>query len=239
MAVGDEATSEGMDLVAGSTPAHTIDTEINKTRDYIASFFKALKTWADGRFVLKSQVYDWVGSVFNKVASYNGAGNLVVATPTSANHAANKGYVDASTAAVPADPWFNTVGANGPIYTPHGRATPVTSSYVSAWLNGDGRIGASASSRRHKHEIEDYAPPPDLLDLRPVTFRMIEDENQTVRIGLIAEEVNDIEPLLVRHEDGKPEGVHYEFLAVALLAEVQQLSHAVLSLRSQLEGDPE
>jgi cystathionine beta-lyase family protein involved in aluminum resistance len=36
MAVGDDALAAGMDLVAGSDLANTIDTEINKTRDYIA-----------------------------------------------------------------------------------------------------------------------------------------------------------------------------------------------------------
>ncbi|MCE4024660.1 hypothetical protein LXM50_01595 [Microbacterium sp. Au-Mic1] len=36
MAIGDDALAEGMDLVPGSALLNTIDTEENKTRDYIA-----------------------------------------------------------------------------------------------------------------------------------------------------------------------------------------------------------
>lgn len=36
MAIGDDAVLAGMDIVTGSELANTIDTEINKTRDYIA-----------------------------------------------------------------------------------------------------------------------------------------------------------------------------------------------------------
>jgi len=36
MAIGDAAASKGMDLVNGTEAANTLDTEINKTRDYIA-----------------------------------------------------------------------------------------------------------------------------------------------------------------------------------------------------------
>lgn len=36
MATGDDAAAAGMDIVPGSTMANTIDTEITKSRDYIA-----------------------------------------------------------------------------------------------------------------------------------------------------------------------------------------------------------
>lgn len=36
MAIGDAAVLAGMAILTGSEPANTIDTEINKTRDYIA-----------------------------------------------------------------------------------------------------------------------------------------------------------------------------------------------------------
>lgn len=36
MAIGDSAAGAGMPLVPGSLPANQIETEINRTRDYIA-----------------------------------------------------------------------------------------------------------------------------------------------------------------------------------------------------------
>jgi hypothetical protein len=43
MAAGDDAAAAGMDLVAGTEPANTIDTLLNITRDYIAQFHSLMQ----------------------------------------------------------------------------------------------------------------------------------------------------------------------------------------------------
>ncbi|MDU0367679.1 hypothetical protein RWH45_10660 [Microbacterium sp. KSW4-17] len=48
MATGDNALAAGMDLVAGTTPLNTVDTEINKTRDYIAERTNAVTPISKG-----------------------------------------------------------------------------------------------------------------------------------------------------------------------------------------------
>jgi hypothetical protein len=118
----------------------------------------------------------------------------------------------------------------GHIYAPN--MAPVTSGYVAMYRNGDGRLGVTPSSIRYKSHVVDYEG--SILDLRPVTYVLKADERKTVRLGLIAEEANDVEPMLVVHEDGETESIKYELLAVALLKEVQRLAARVDALEARL-----
>jgi hypothetical protein len=72
-----------------------------------------------------------------------------------------------------------------------------------------------------------------LLELRPVAFRYKQhaatDPDSPLQFGLIAEEVAEVLPELALYgDDGKPTGVHYEFLDSLLLAELER-RHAELS----------
>lgn len=79
MAIGDSAAAAGMSLVDGvTTPANTIDDEINRTRDYIATGTGATVAAAAG-----------------KVVKRDAAGRAQFATPAAAQDAATKAYVDA------------------------------------------------------------------------------------------------------------------------------------------------
>jgi hypothetical protein len=61
-----------------------------------------------------------------------------------------------------------------------------------------------------------------LQQLRPVTFRYKTDPQDTVRYGLIAEEVAKVHPeLVVRDSQGRIDGVRYDELAPMLLNEIQ------------------
>ena len=65
-----------------------------------------------------------------------------------------------------------------------------------------------------------------LMRLRPVTFlyKPEYDEGQrTLQYGLIAEEVAEVNPVLVAYEpDGKPYTVKYQYPTAMLLNEVQK-----------------
>lgn len=236
MATGDDAVAAGMDIIDPATGIVKDGAEeINKTRDYIAQKTSDVTPVAKGGTgaATASGARSNLGAVENESAPANSIKlfwNGMLGRLRMTVDSTNIGNI-ATTADL--DGKRNTTDGNfgsTPIYTPHGRANPVTSSYVSAWLNVDGRIGASASSARYKKDIEDYDG--NVLELQPRVFRFKDDELGTIRLGLIAEEVNEIEPLLVRHEDGQPEGVHYEFLAVALLKEVQRLARRVAALEA-------
>lgn len=122
MADGDAAAAVGMSLVAGSAAANTLDTEMNKTRDYIATFT------AD----IRSAVGNGTGAGANKLARFGASGNLAGADPTAGAHFATKQYVDGmgDTAATP-----NTVVKRGPsgqiaVGNPTAGAHAATKAYV-------------------------------------------------------------------------------------------------------------
>ena len=71
----------------------------------------------------------------------------------------------------------------------------------------------------------------DLMRLRPVTFRyrgVNGDAQGSTQFGLIAEEVAEVDPSLVLFgDDGRPQTVHYQFLAPLLLNEVQKQQRTI------------
>lgn len=121
-----------------------------------------------------------------------------------------------------------------PIFTPHGRANPVTSSFVVAYINGDGRIGFSPSSLRFKTVQEDYVAPEGFLDIQPVIYTVDGDDLGSPRVGFVAEWVNEVEPLLVVHEDGQPFSIRYEAWAVALHDIARRQRDTITSLEERL-----
>ncbi|MEK7621794.1 MAG: tail fiber domain-containing protein [Patescibacteria group bacterium] len=91
------------------------------------------------------------------------------------------------------------------------------------------------SSKRFKHDIVNIdGSLGTILSLNPVSF-IYNDQNKR-RFGLIAEEVSDIEPLLV-HLDvkGKPRTVYYEGVTALLVESVQELNLKVETLSSRVE----
>jgi hypothetical protein len=108
----------------------------------------------------------------------------------------------------------STVGGNG----------------VAMFVDSNGQLGTTVSSRRFKEQIRDMgASSSALMRLRPVTFlyKPEYDKGQrTLQYGLIAEEVAQVYPDLVAYDpDGKPYTVKYQYLATMLLNEVQKQYH--------------
>ena len=99
--------------------------------------------------------------------------------------------------------------------------TAVTGSSVV--VSSTGKLGVATSSARFKEAIK---PMDDasavVLKVRPVTFRYKEeiDPDKIPQFGLIAEEVEKIDPnLITRDESGKPVTVRYEAVNAMLLNE--------------------
>ncbi len=96
--------------------------------------------------------------------------------------------------------------------------------YVTVRLT-DGRLGNTAvvSSRRYKEEIKPLDTTSQALyALKPVSFRLKReyDETQALGFGLIAEEVEKVDPALVyRNIKGQVESVRYEMVNAMLLNE--------------------
>src|SRR6266545_2128907 len=96
--------------------------------------------------------------------------------------------------------------------------------YVTVRLS-DGRLGHTAvvSSQRYKQDIKPLAATSQALyALKPVSFRLKKefDPTQALGFGLIAEEVEKVDPALVyRNDKGQVESVRYEMVNAMLLNE--------------------
>jgi hypothetical protein len=119
---------------------------------------------------------------------------------------------------------FNTSAYSGPLY--HDQI---------------GVLSYNQSSERYKENIKTAVDCSWVYNLRPVTFDWKDPERAKVegsQLGLIAEEVHQHYPQLTwLDKDGKPEGVHYEWLGVSLLVELKKLRREVDELKTKLAGE--
>ena len=89
------------------------------------------------------------------------------------------------------------------------------------FVNADGKLGTTPSSRRFKDDIRPMADASDaILALKPVTFHYKKDPNAIPQFGLVAEDVEAIDPdLVVRDKEGQANSVRYEAVNAMLLNE--------------------
>ena len=93
-----------------------------------------------------------------------------------------------------------------------------------------GLLGTVVSSRRYKKDIENYEG--SILDLRPVQFKY--KKTQTLSFGFIAEEVDEIFPELVLHDNyGNIESIAYHEMPAMLLKEIQRLNARIEKLEQR------
>jgi hypothetical protein len=90
-------------------------------------------------------------------------------------------------------------------------------------VDRDGHLGTITSSARFKEQIKPMDKASEvILSLKPVSFRYKHelDPEGTLQFGLVAEEVEKVDPHLVaRAHDGKPYTVRYEAVNAMLLNE--------------------
>ena len=102
----------------------------------------------------------------------------------------------------------------------------------------DGHLGTVVSSARFKDEIKpmDQASK-SILQLKPVTFRYKHelDPNGIPQFGLVAEQVEKVNPDLVARDDqGKPYTVRYEAVNAMLLNEFLKEHRTVQELKKEI-----
>lgn len=108
----------------------------------------------------------------------------------------------------------------------------VTATYQ-LYEDGSGSIGRSSSSRRYKRYVKPLKNTEWIYKLNPVAFRWKTDRKAGRFLGLIAEEVNKVYPGIVwKDEKGNPDGIHYDWLPVAIIAELKKLRARVAYLES-------
>ena len=102
--------------------------------------------------------------------------------------------------------------------------------------NGSNQIAACSSSLRYKSNIAALGSGFELINqLRPVTFDWKQGGERD--LGLVAEEVAKVEPLLVtRNERGEVEGVKYDRISVVLINAVKEQQRIIEHQQQQIEA---
>jgi Chaperone of endosialidase len=131
-----------------------------------------------------------------------------------------------------------------------GQSSP---SGTAVFVNSDGKLGTTVSSRRFKDDIKPMDTASEaILALKPVTFRYKKefDPTRIAQFGLVAEEVEKVNSdLVVRDKEGKPHSVRYDQVNAMLLNEflkehrafveeerkVQQQQKEIDSLKAELK----
>jgi hypothetical protein len=101
-------------------------------------------------------------------------------------------------------------------------------------IDGAGQLGTVSSSKRFKHDIKPMGKASEgVLALEPVTFHYKSDSANIPQFGLIAEEVEKVNPdLVVRDKEGKPYSVRYDQVNAMLLNEFLKEHQTVQELKS-------
>jgi hypothetical protein len=116
---------------------------------------------------------------------------------------------------------------------------------VNVVIDSAGQLGTMSSSRRFKNEIKLMGKASEtILALKPVTFRYKGDKTNTPQFGLIAEDVEKINPdLIARDKEGKPYTVRYDQVNAMLLNEflkehkkVQAQEATILQLKKDFQS---
>lgn len=125
------------------------------------------------------------------------------------------------------------VEAGDLLATEHGTTTESANVFI---FSSSGRLARSTSLAATKTDVEDLDPSyaDRVLDLRPVFYRSLASLDSTERshYGLIAEEVDEVEPRLAARDpdSGDLIGVQYDRVPVLLLSVVQRLVQRVETL---------
>ena len=141
--------------------------------------------------------------------------------------------------------WGSFSNSGGNILIKSGTTTMLTGSGQNAIFNGNinnsGSITASGditafSDARLKHDVKTIDNALDKVDnLRGVTYRMLEDETHAEKVGVIAQEVEEILPQVVLTSDDEMQtkSVDYGKLCAVLIEAVKELKKEVEELKGK------
>jgi hypothetical protein len=108
------------------------------------------------------------------------------------------------------------------------------------YVNSDGKLGALVSSQRFKDNIQSMDTLSNaLFSLHPVNFRYKKEIDPTgmSQFGLVAEEVEKVNPDLVLHDkEGKPYSVRYDQVNAMLLNEFLKAHCKIEEQQKQIEA---
>lgn len=179
--LGDDAIAEGMAIVDPNADRRQGADEITRTRDYVAQYYRAAKTYAAGLVAGISTAW---ADITGKPTNFPSRSDIVTrpGVAGTVEQALNDIFGLASGKVSKAG---DTMTGN--LFLPN--ATPATAGYTAAFINNDGRVSKGASSIRYKDLLDD----PDIATLGDIWPRLREftfkgGDGKPV-LGYIAEEL--------------------------------------------------
>ena len=127
------------------------------------------------------------------------------------------------------------------LYAPNVYNNLITASPIDAYISSIGEFGKISSRREDKENITNMTNATWLYGLNPVTFTYKQRKEDTtgpdnqLHYGLIAEEVEEINPQMVLHDNnGTPTSIKYGEIPTQLLIELQRLNERIEYLEELL-----
>ena len=176
----------------------------------------------------------------NAGSNATGSNNTVLGSNAGYNLHTGNDNIDIGNIGGPGDSGkirIGTVGTQNATFVAGVNGVAVTGSAV--LVNSAGQLGVAASSARFKEAIKPMDKTSEaILVLKPVTFcyKKEFDPSGISQFGLVAEDVEKINPALVVHDkEGKPYTVRYEAVNMMLLNEFLKEHRKVQEQDSKIE----
>ena len=241
--IGDDATAAGLGIVPGGAPANQLDTFVTETRDQVA---RGHVSWKPGTVTPVEKG----GTGGNSAAAardlldvpHDATGTQLKFTSPQFDRIGIEApgvaypHILAYLSDIAAPDLDAVVKKSGDTMTGHlflPAATPATSGYVAAYINGDGRVSKGASSERFKKFISRIVPA-SLGNIWPELHRFqMRTGDGSWKYGYIAErlaESDELHPFVVFDNEGRPESI--DFIAL-LISQNAQLHERVQALEAR------
>jgi trimeric autotransporter adhesin len=232
---GDDNTANGFNaLFSNTTGVH--NTGIGEFA--LASNTTGTNNTANGRNSLASNTIGFGNAAFGNATLYNSTGSLNIALGLGAgiNLSSGDNNITIGNIGVAAEGNAIRIGQVVAGTDQFGQVHPAhTATYIAGimgktvargtpvFISANGQLGTTTSSARFKDEIKPMDKASEaILALKPVTFRYKKeiDAEGTPQFGLVAEDVEKVNPeLVLREADGKVYTVRYEAVNAMLLNE--------------------
>ena len=118
-----------------------------------------------------------------------------------------------------------------------GAYSVTTAEAANVYVNSTGVLQRSTSSIKYKTDVEDYSKGlKEVMQLRPVTFKSINSNNDKTYAGFIAEELADLKlnELVENNDSGEPDAISYAYMVTLLTKAIQEQQEQISLLKKRL-----
>ena len=172
----------------------------------------------------------------------SGSSNIALGNNAGANLTEGDSNIDIGNVGVGGEAGVIRIGTTGTqtaTFIAGIRGVPISGG-TEVGVNSSGQLGVRASSARYKDAIQPMDKASEaILALKPVTFRYKHelDPERIPQFGLVAEEVEKVNPdLVARDDEGKPYAVRYEAVNAMLLNEFLKARRQIDAQQKQINA---